>query len=241
MYRIGDFYVNIVSKHNHIVKRAEKYKIECEVVADFQIIPDRYAQVDSSLYPDDNIMEYCLLGDNFAEKVLEFDAVVIHASAIAVDDNAYLFSAVGGTGKSTHTGLWENMLLNSSVMYINDDKPLLRILDNNIMTYGTPFSGKTDKNSNMCVPLKAICFLVQDKKNWIRRLTEEDAITKFIAQTLKGISEELKIKLKKTVKEIVKQIPMYEMGCKPELEAAKISHEVMSGVRHLDVGDIYGK
>ena len=70
MYRIGDFYVNIVSKHNHIVKRAEKYKIECEVVADFQIIPDRYAQVDSSLYPDENIMEYCLLGDNFAEKVL---------------------------------------------------------------------------------------------------------------------------------------------------------------------------
>ena len=31
---------------------------------------------------------------------------VLHSSAIAVDGNAYLFSAHSGTGKSTHTSLW---------------------------------------------------------------------------------------------------------------------------------------
>lgn len=241
MYRIGDFNVEIISEYNHIVVRAEKYKMRCDAEVDFQISPSRHAKVDLNLYPDKNIMEYCLLGDNFAEKVLDFKAVVIHASAISVDNNAYLFSAVGGTGKSTHTRLWKKMLTNEQVNYINDDKPLLRIKDNNIYAYGTPFSGKTDKNSNICVPLKAICFLMQDKSNWIRRLSEEEALIKFVAQTLKGIPQNLKIKLEETVAEIVKQISMYEMGCKPEMKAAIISHEVMSGVCKLEVGDIYAE
>jgi len=241
MYRIGDFCVEIISQYNHIVVRAEKYKINCDTKVDFQITPNRHAQVNPDLYPDKNIMEYCLLGDNFAEKVLNFKAVVLHASAISVDDNAYLFSATGGTGKSTHTGLWKTMLTNEQVDYINDDKPLLRLKNNNIFAYGTPFSGKTDKNSNICVPLKAICFLMQDKKNWIRRLYQDEALIKFVAQTLKGLPQNLKVELEKTVAEIVRQVPMYEMGCRPERKAAMISYEVMSGIRELEMGETYAE
>ncbi len=239
MYKIGGFYVEIFSEYNHIVNRAEKYRVEYSGTPDFQLTPNRHAKVDPTVYPDKNIMEYCLLGDNFAEKVLCFNAVVIHASAICVDNSAFLFSAVGGTGKSTHTGFWRDMLSKKKVDYINDDKPLLRIKDNNVLTYGTPFSGKTDRNSNICVPLKAICFLKQDKKNWIGRLSERSAFTKFVAQTLRGLPRNMRTELEETVHIIVNKIPMYEMGCKAEIAAANISYQVMSGMHELEIGEIY--
>lgn len=241
MYKIGGFYVEIFSQYDHIVNRAENYKVEYSGILDFQLTPSRYAEVDPTVYPDKNIMEYCLLGDNFAEKVLHFNAVVIHASAICVDNSAFLFSAVGGTGKSTHTGFWKTMLSNKQVDYINDDKPLIRIQDNNVLAYGTPFSGKTDRNSNICVPLTAICFLKQDQKNWISRLSERDAFTKFVAQTLKGLPCNLRMELEETVHMIVNKVPMYEMGCKAEVAAANISYQVMSGMHEIETGEIYGE
>lgn len=239
MYRIGDFYVDILSKYNHITVRAEKYKSTYTEKADFQIVPDRCAPINSKVYPDENIMEYCLLGDNFAEKVLNFQSVVIHASAISVDNNAYIFSAKGGTGKSTHTGLWKAEFNNKQIHYINDDKPLLRIKEGKIWAYGTPFSGKTDKNENICVPVKAICFLKQDQKNWISRLHEKEANEKFIEQTLKGLSEDLQIKRKQTVSKIVKGVPVYEMGCRPDKEAVIMSYKILSGEQKLEKGNIY--
>ena len=239
MYKIGEFYVDILSKYNHVIARAEKYKSTYTGEADFCVIPDRCAPIDPTVYPDKNIMEYCLLGDNFAEKVLDFQSVVIHASAISVDNNAYIFFLFLGTGKSTHTKLWKTVLCNKLVNYINDDKPLLRIRRGKIMAYGTPFSGKTDKNDNICVPVKAICFLKQDQKNWICPLSERDAKKNFIEQTLKGLNKDMQIKLEQTVSEIVERVPMYEMGCRPDREAAIMSYKILSGIQKLKKGNIY--
>lgn len=38
-----------------------------------------------------------------SEAVLDYDAFLFHCSAVAVDGEAYLFTAPSGTGKSTHT------------------------------------------------------------------------------------------------------------------------------------------
>ncbi len=51
---------------------------------------------------------------------------MLHASAIVVGNSAYLFSASSGTGKSTHTKLWQECFGDKAVI-INDDKPVIRI------------------------------------------------------------------------------------------------------------------
>ena len=53
----------------------------------------------------------------------EVDGIIFHSSAIMVDGEAYLFTAPSGTGKSTHTRLWRELLGDRAVM-INDDKAL---------------------------------------------------------------------------------------------------------------------
>lgn len=51
MYKIGEFYVDILSKYNHVIARAEKYKSTYTGEADFCVIPDRCAPIDPTVYP----------------------------------------------------------------------------------------------------------------------------------------------------------------------------------------------
>ena len=74
----------------------------------------------------DSYLEEVAVYRIIAEKMPEYDTFMFHASAVAVDGAAYLFTANSGTGKSTHTRLWREYLGERAVM-INDDRPLIRI------------------------------------------------------------------------------------------------------------------
>lgn len=66
-----------------------------------------------------------------ADKMVDYDTFVFHGSVIAVEGQAYLFTAKSGTGKSTHTRLWREMLGDKAVM-VNDDKPMLRVTESGV-------------------------------------------------------------------------------------------------------------
>lgn len=70
--------------------------------------------------------EYIYLTDRFYKKLLLHGGMMLHASAVTVDDRAYLFSAKSGTGKSTHTKQWQKLFGSHRAEILNDDKPALR-------------------------------------------------------------------------------------------------------------------
>ena len=98
------------------------------------------------------VLERTALQRKLAEKLFTYDTQLFHGSVIAVDGEAYLFTAKSGTGKSTHTRLWREMLGDKAVM-VNDDKPFLRVMDDHVLVYGSPWNGKHGLGCNMCVPL----------------------------------------------------------------------------------------
>ena len=54
----------------------------------------------------DAYLETTAVQRKIAEKLFDYDTLLFHGSTIAVDNQAYLFTAKSGTGKSTHTRLW---------------------------------------------------------------------------------------------------------------------------------------
>ena len=57
-----------------------------------------------------------------AEEMPKHGAMLVHGSTIGVDGEAYCFIAPSGTGKSTHTRLWRQLLSDDhDVVMINDD------------------------------------------------------------------------------------------------------------------------
>ncbi|MBE6787814.1 MAG: hypothetical protein E7537_05645, partial [Ruminococcaceae bacterium] len=123
----------------------------------------------------------------FYDKLLAWlplnNAMFLHASLIEVNNTGVAFTALSGTGKSTHTGLWLKAFPDAQI--INDDKPAIRAQDDGVMVYGTPWSGKTALNLNLCVPLGGICFLERSETNFIHEISVPEAIPLMLEQTIR--------------------------------------------------------
>ena len=103
----------------------------------------------------DEYLETLAVYRKIAVRMLEYDTLLMHGSAVAVDGRAYLFVASSGTGKSTHTRLWREHFGARAVM-VNDDKTLVRVKEDSVTVCGTPWDGKHRLSTPIEVPLAAI-------------------------------------------------------------------------------------
>ena len=175
---------------------------------------------------NDDLREYMLMGKAFYEKLIEFGGMMLHASAVVVDDRAYLFSAPSGTGKSTHTELWLR-LFGTDAYILNDDKPALRVVDGTLYAYGTPFSGKYDISENRRVPLAGIAFIERSETNSIARMAQNKAIYSLLNQTARPASVSLYSVLLQNLDRVLRLTPIYQLKCNMDIEAAHVAYETM--------------
>lgn len=178
----------------------------------------------------DEDCEYLCTGGSFYRQLLNFDGMLLHASAVVVDGWAYLFSAPCGTGKSTHTRLWREVFGDRAYM-LNDDKPALRFENGRWYAYGTPWSGKYDISTNVRVPVAGICFLHRAQENTIAPLSGPKAIFSLLEQTARPPAAELRRQLMVLLDLLLNNLPVWQMGCNMDPQAAQVSYEAMSAER----------
>lgn len=227
-YRIAGVTVNVDAN------RMEQHRYrpyEIGYVDDPQMVIDGDWQVIKQETPRfaEQFCKYSANSREFYNKLLQFDGCIIHSSAIIIDGMAFLFTADSGTGKSTHTTLYRRVFGDERVRILNDDKPAVRIEDGRFFAYGTPWSGKSDLNLNLRAPLGGICLLRRGEKNEIRPLTGKAALFAILGQTIRPKDENSMEKLLELLGKLLEQVPMWEMYCNMEPEAAVVSYEAMSG------------
>src|SRR5690554_5784369 len=154
--------------------------------------------------------EYIYMGMLFLEISFLHDYLPLHGAAITINDCAVIFSAPSGTGKSTHARLWHERYLDD-VKYINDDKPLLKVIDNELIVFGSPFSGEDKKNNNTNKPLKGIVFLEQSKNNEISLIDNNLIVPLIIKNILRPEKEEFWDKVLNIINFIANNIPIYKL------------------------------
>ncbi len=165
-----------------------------------------------------------------AERMPAYDTFLCHGSAVSVDGQGYLFTARSGTGKSTHARFWQE-LLGDRLVYVNDDKPLIRIVPEAALIYGTPYDGKHHLSSDVAVPLKAVCFLQRGAKNVIGPVSARDAFPRFLPQVYTPQDRDA---LRRTIcllQALTERVPFYELSCTKDVEAARVAFEAMGGMR----------
>lgn len=222
--KVADLIVEI-PEAGGLAPRCGKYRTAQTLPPNICILAEDYKP---EHYGNDPIMAaYMDSGFQFYRQLLQYNGMMLHASAVAIDNRAYLFSGPCGTGKSTHTHLWEQVFGEAAQIF-NDDKPALRRLDGKWFAYGTPWCGKDGINQNRKVPLAGICFLKQAPENAIRRLSPQEALTRVIHQTPHRFksADGLDLLLGH-VDKLVREIPIFEFGNRPEPEAAILSYETM--------------
>lgn len=191
--------------------------------------PDREAQVEGNkpVEYSDACLETLAVYRKIVEELLQDDILLFHGSVVAVDGEGYLFTAKSGTGKSTHTRLWKEHFGDRAVM-INDDKPLLKITDQVVTVYGTPWDGKHHLSTNTFVPLKAICILERSEANRIAPVTAKEVFPMLCQQCYRRHSSDAMVKTLSMIDRLSHSVALYRLGCNMEQEAANIAYEGMN-------------
>lgn len=159
--------------------------------------------------------------------LLPMGVMLMHGSVIAVDGQAYMFTALSGTGKSTHVALWRRLFGDRAVM-VNDDKPLIRITDQEAIVYGTPWDGKHHLSNNIAVPLKAIVVLCRGKENEIHALSAQEVFPTLLQQSFRTEDPLVTMQALGMLSKLSKQVAYYQLHCNMDPEAAQVAYDGMN-------------
>ncbi|MBQ3612687.1 MAG: hypothetical protein II989_01205 [Bacteroidales bacterium] len=150
------------------------------------------------------------------------DTVLTHASAVLYEGRAYLFLGKSGTGKSTHSRMWQESL--DGVELMNDDHPVIRVdADGKAYAYGSPWSGKTHCYKNVSAPLGGVIRIVRAPHNKARRLSPVEAYASLMT-SCSGMTwdEDQAHGRDRTMQKIISVTPCWAMECLPEPDAASV-------------------
>ena len=156
----------------------------------------------------------------FAEFLFDHNTLLFHGSAVAVDEEGYLFTAHSGTGKSTHTRFWMQTFGKRAVM-VNDDKPFLEITAEGVLLHGSPWSGKHGLDTNVTVPLKGLCILERGAENRIWKLSPEEALPMLRKQAYQPTARAAAFA--QLADRLSQSVPLWKMTCTKNPEAARIA------------------
>ena len=170
-------------------------------------------------------LERTVIQEKIAGELLKRGTLLLHGSTVAVDGQAYLFTAPCGTGKSTHTRLWRELFGDRAVM-VNDDKVFLQLRQEGVWAYGSPWMGKHGIGTNISVPLKGICFLQRGTENRVQKATPEKWLPELIRQCF--LPEK---RYSSLVLQLSQRVPLWEMSCTKDTQAAAIAYAAMSCVK----------
>ena len=230
LHKIAGLYVDLYYKGRRLFDQALPYKCDEDVNPDFTIcFPDEYIieQQKENPHLSLNECEYIWTGSAFYTELVHYNGILLHSSCVMYEGVCYLFSAPSGTGKSTHTQLWLKTF-GEGAQILNDDKPAIRVEGDEVVAYGTPWSGKTDLAKNVRVPIKAICFIERSAENWIHKESSANAIALILNQTVRPNLQENMDQVIETLDKIIRKVPVYKMGCNISEEAARMAYDVMS-------------
>ena len=149
---------------------------------------------EESIWHNDGYLETLVAYRKICEEMIDYNTFLMHGAVIAVNNNAYMFTAESGTGKTTHIRKWLDHIDNCFV--VNGDKPLIRITNTQAIACGTPWCGKELMNTNIMVPLKAIVIMERADCNEIEEISFQQGLIQLLQQTYRPSEAE---KLRKTL------------------------------------------
>ncbi|MCR4854230.1 MAG: hypothetical protein K5893_11645 [Prevotella sp.] len=153
--------------------------------------------------------------------------LLIHASLVRCKGYGYAFIAKSGTGKSTQVSMWLRNIPECDLM--NDDNPIIRIKDDGVFIYGSPWSGKTPCYRQVKAPLGAITRIDRAPANSVEKLESVEAFASLLpACSSMKWDKDIFNAICNNVSQLVETTGIYTLHCLPNAEAAWVCHDAIA-------------
>ncbi len=155
------------------------------------------------------------------------ETLLIHASLVRQNGYGYAFIAKSGTGKSTQVSMWLRYLKRCDLM--NDDNPIIRIIDGEAYIFGSPWSGKTPCYRNVKAKLGAITRINRADSNWVEFLKPIEAFASLLpsCSSMKW-DQEIFNNICDTITKLVETQRICTLHCLPNKEAAIVCQQAIA-------------
>ncbi len=144
---------------------------------------------------------------------VNFSSIAVHTSTIVYKGKAIMFLGESGTGKSTHSRLWLKNI--EGCQLLNDDSPILSIINNEPYVFGSPWSGKTPCYKKENYPLHAIVRLSQAPYNKASKLSTIRALGALLPSCPPALacSKELEDKILDIISKTISKVDVFHLQC----------------------------
>ena len=158
---------------------------------------------------------------------IEKNMLEFHSSLIQFYNNGLMFLGPSGIGKTTQAELWNKY---RDALIINGDIVFVQETPDDFLGWGTPWHGSSPYCENTNVPLKAMIILKQAPENSIRELTGFEKVTAVSTNVFypRWLENGMELCLE-TLDHLLSRIPVYELSCRPDEEAVKLTEETIFG------------
>ena len=170
-----------------ITDKPYDYQIEIDDddIESYVEVLQRLSIVNSVYYV--KIRPSCVL-KKVAEALLDANYLLMHGASVVYNNEAFLFTAVSGTGKTTHAKKWVEFAQGGYIL--NGDKLFINCSDGTKpIACCSPWAGKENFYTNISAPLKAIVILERAEDNCIEQIPYKDAFPKLLQQVYKPEDE----------------------------------------------------
>ena len=218
--KIADVVFEVSS--NYPSTRSFYYDFLCDQPADHRIIIGTNETMELNNEAPHLDLERCergILKSSLDEILVNYNTFPILASAISYRGFAYVFSALSGVGKSTHSRSWKHTF-GDEVIIINDDRPYLKVNENGVWTYSHPQSGIHNLYTNTFSQVKAIGKIVRDSTNYVVPADGASFFPFLFQQTFTMNKPLLTSKIIFLLKQVIQRVELYEIHCNEDTDAA---------------------
>jgi len=221
--------IKVACKHNLLKEQSTEYlTTKAEVFSAFVTDRDIAFEAEQSLkyngvVPDEAYLENTAIYRKICNRLIDFDAFLIHSAVIEIDGGAIAFLGKSGDGKTTQSRHWVN---NMGARYINGDKPIIRRVNDKFFAFGTPWAGKENYNANISAPIKAFVQVHKAKENKIELVSPFDAVPLVLSR----IHYDNGVTLSKTMDmldSILNDVPFFNLYCNLDPNSALIAYDAI--------------
>lgn len=153
--------------------------------------------------------------------------IYLHSSLIDFKGRGLMFLGPSGIGKTTQAELWNQ---DKEALIINGDRVFVQETSEAFLGWGTPWHGSSPYCENTNVPVHAMIVLKQAPENSIRELTGFEKVTAVSNSVFypRWLENGMELCLE-TLDHLLTKIPVYELSCRPDEDAVKLTEETVFG------------
>lgn len=225
---IANIPIKIFSKHKYVYEQCYDYLTEKnpffsvslsnEDILKEMTIANKKVKTES----DEKYLESTAIYRKICEKILDYDAFMMHSATVKLGDTAIAFIGKSGAGKTTQSMFWINEF---GAEYINGDKPVIRLIDGSFFAFGTPWCGKERLNNNTYAKLEFLVQVVKSDKNAVQELSSYDALPVVLKQVHLWDDEISLSKIMDMIDKLLESVKVLRLYCKNEPISAHVAFE----------------